>query len=320
MPFHRNSDGTRTFSCRATRLNRCFGLTGADDGRAYNRAVVADSSTGAWATDSLGRFMNGSYFKIHAGGSDPHPCTSTMDAAQQIACLTEADPCSLGIGSRQVAPPASNKALAVGGVFPTDDNVLNLGGPAYPLAGRLYLTTLVGFSNLHGGESELAACFGDSALVRPIMNGLGLYPMPNGAQCMDYPETTNSNTLPLPGCGSATNNNACVTSPPTLGPTRADIQGILNNACTSCHHGLTPPEGLDLTNVGAIIGTQAHQCQNKLRITPGNSALSYLVDKLVGVAQDGGCFSGAAMPPPNAPSLSNYDLLRITNWIDDGAQ
>ncbi len=64
-------------------------------------------------------------------------------------------------------------------------------------------------------------------------------------------------------------------------------------------------------------GVAAAGCAQKLRIVSGNAAQSYLVDKLLGAAQDGGCFSGRQMPL-GRPALAAADLATITNWINAG--
>jgi hypothetical protein len=93
------------------------------------------------------------------------------------------------------------------------------------------------------------------------------------------------------------------------------VQAILNAHCTNCHAGATPPAGLDWTNVRTQIGVAATQCPGKLRINSGNAAASYIVDKVKGAAQDGGCFGGQRMPR-NAPPLADSDVAIIVDWIN----
>jgi hypothetical protein len=100
-------------------------------------------------------------------------------------------------------------------------------------------------------------------------------------------------------------------------PTAADVQSILNANCISCHSGATPPRGLSLVDVRPVVGASAVECPLKLRIAPGDAAHSYLVDKIGGAAQDGGCFSGRQMPL-NKPPLAASDIALITAWISAG--
>lgn len=79
-----------------------------------------------------------------------------------------------------------------------------------------------------------------------------------------------------------------------------------------------PARGLDLVDVKTVVGVAAAGCPQKLRILPGNAAQSYLVDKLMGGAQDAGCFSGKQMPL-NKPPLAATELEVIRSWINAGA-
>jgi hypothetical protein len=102
-PFHRNSDGSQTFQCRATRANRCFGIPAGGDGRAYGKPLVVPIGIrpAQNAPDSLGRLMTASFFRIHAlmpGSTNPGgPICQTLDDMQQIACLADSDWCSIGV-------------------------------------------------------------------------------------------------------------------------------------------------------------------------------------------------------------------------------
>jgi len=104
----------------------------------------------------------------------------------------------------------------------------------------------------------------------------------------------------------------------TCTPTVAEVQSIINANCTSCHSGPTPARGLSLVDIKTSIGVPAAGCSAKLRIAPGQSAHSYIVDKIKGAAQDGGCFSGRQMPL-NRPALAASDIAIISAWIDAGA-
>jgi hypothetical protein len=52
--------------------------------------------------------------------------------------------------------------------------------------------------------------------------------------------------------------------------------------------------------------------------SPGGSVTSYLVDKILGGPQDGGCFVGDRMPA-GQPQLSPTDIAMFTSWIDASA-
>ena len=114
-----------------------------------------------------------------------------------------------------------------------------------------------------------------------------------------------------PGCADSTSVTVTCT------PSTADVQSIVNANCTSCHSGLTPPRGLSLVDVRAAIGVSAVECALKRRILSGSATQSYLVDKILGAAQDGGCFSGRQMPI-GKPPLSLADIALISSWINAG--
>ena len=58
-------------------------------------------------------------------------------------------------------------------------------------------------------------------------------------------------------------------------------------------------------------------CPTKSRITPGDALHSYMVDKIMGAAQDGGCFAGQRMPR-GLPPLGASDIALIAAWINAG--
>ncbi len=178
------------------------------------------------------------------------------DDTSQIGCLTDSDPCSLGYAGREsakgypgVADPITSvitptvqklKGLAVNGTTPYTppsisadadlglENLLAPGTPSplYPLARRLYFNTIYGFSNLQGGEMELAQCMGTDSVVGTAIQDHGFVKIPGGVKCIDYPEgqgtgtpapnVNGSGNVALGGCGAGTTNtNACTTFPLT---------------------------------------------------------------------------------------------------------
>ena len=74
---------------------------------------------------------------------------------------------------------------------------------------------------------------------------------------------------------------------------------------------------MSLVDVTVPVGVPAVECTQKLRIASGNSTQSYLVDKIMGAAQDGGCFSGKQMPL-GKPALAASDIATIASWINAG--
>lgn len=78
-----------------------------------------------------------------------------------------------------------------------------------------------------------------------------------------------------------------------------------------------PQEGLDLSagkSYGKLVGVTATQCNDgRKRVTPGDPANSYLIDKMMGVDL---CF-GTTMP--KLGSLSTPQITTVANWICAGA-
>jgi hypothetical protein len=217
-----------------------------------------------FAFDANRRFLTGSFYRIHSltAGASNVPDTTVgqsglcqeNDDTSQIGCLVDSDPCSIGYAGREAAKSfpglgtpsvpqsAPLKALAVNGTPPFTppsvsadpdlalENLLAPPGttPLYPFARRLYLSTIYGFGNLKGGESELAQCYANNAIVGPAMASHGFVAVPGGVQCLDYPEELPTSDTPaanvqgagnvaLGGCALAlTGQNACTVSPPVI--------------------------------------------------------------------------------------------------------
>jgi|HubBroStandDraft_2_1064218.scaffolds.fasta_scaffold35905_3 ABC-type phosphate transport system substrate-binding protein len=217
------------------------------------------TATFQFALDANKNIINGSFYRIHAkaAGANNVPDSSVgqtgicmeNDDTSQIGCLTDSDPCSVGYAGREAAKaypglgtpavPQSEplKALAVNGTPPFTPgadpdlglkNLLQPTGttPLYPLSRRLYFATIYGFSNLKGGEQELAQCYANNNIVGPAISNHGFVAVPGGVQCLDYPETAGtasplpniqgSGNIALGGCAAATDTNACTASPPVI--------------------------------------------------------------------------------------------------------
>ncbi len=221
-------------------------------------AASRGSTPFQFALDANARILSaGGFYRIHSntagqsygGDANTTGICQQNDDTSQIGCLTDSDPCSVGYAGRGAAQAfAGNvtantavseplKALAVNGTPPFTPggdpdlalkNLLQPAGtlPLYPLSRRLYLATIYGFSNLLGGESELAACYGNNNIVGPAITAKGFVAIPGGVQCLDYPETAGTGTpapnvqgagnVALGGCALATDSNACSVSPPSI--------------------------------------------------------------------------------------------------------
>ena len=96
-------------------------------------------------THSHGRLLPAAHHQRGPGGATP--CTRTT-SSEQIRCLAQASPCSVGITGFDGAPDPGAAAAPVAGIQPTIANIRRLitspaDPAAYPLGSRLLLNTMV---------------------------------------------------------------------------------------------------------------------------------------------------------------------------------
>ncbi len=94
----------------------------------------------------------------------------------------------------------------------------------------------------------------------------------------------------------------------------ADIQPIFTTNCIQCHTD-THPTGLDLRegmSYNLLVNMSSTNYAPNLRIEPFSLENSVLWNKI----NDTGVFGGQ-MPPTQM--LSNFDILKIEAWIEQGA-
>ena len=103
------------------------------------------------------------------------------------------------------------------------------------------------------------------------------------------------------------------------------VSAVLASSCSPCHTGAPGYPGSDpMSEFGdaeaaydLIVGHPAAETGGTLnRVTPGDSANSYLVQKLRGTHGTAG--SGAQMPE-NGPYLEEATIVAIEQWVDAGA-
>ena len=106
----------------------------------------------------------------------------------------------------------------------------------------------------------------------------------------------------------------------SMGASLSDIQDdIFTPACGfgGCHDSFTAAGDLDLSTAQAsfdeLVGIDS-LCGTAVRVVPGDSDASYLMDKL----GDGASPCGIVMPI-GAAQLSDGELADIRSWIEDGA-
>lgn len=133
------------------------------DGRVYNHVLrdaagnpVKITRPNPFALGNINTPLIGSFYRIHTtrsllASAGTKTCQRD-DATEQVGCLVQASPCSLGFagGDAVTQNPGGTVGLRVNGVLPDTTSIQNLvtaAGPVYPFARKLYVNTLRGFEN-----------------------------------------------------------------------------------------------------------------------------------------------------------------------------
>ena len=140
-----------------------------------------------------------------------------------------------------------------------------------------------------------------------------------GGSCVD----TSSDPANCGACGKVCSNHACTggTCGCGAGVTfGAQVQPILTANCASagCHTGNRPAGSLALgsgASYAALVNVASSSaCTSLVRVKPGATTQSYLMNKLTDTA----ICSGTQMPKTGT-SLSSAQLALISGWICEGA-
>lgn len=145
----------------------------------------------------------------------------------------------------------------------------------------------------------------------------------NGTLCDGFCVDTQSSDTHCGACGnacepgSACNGGACACG--TAVSFAADVQPIFTANCATqaCHGGRRATEGLNLESgqaYGNLVNVPSRQCSSRLRVEPGSTRQSYLMNKLTGTDL---CF-GTAMPKAGT-TLPQVEIDAISAWICGGA-
>ncbi len=111
----------------------------------------------------------------------------------------------------------------------------------------------------------------------------------------------------------------------TIEPNLASIQAqIFDRSCaaSSCHDANLPAANLNLSDAVAsgenLVDVNSVQVPSELRVAPGDSGASYLMNKILGVDMA----AGTQRMPLNAAGivLCTPQIDAIQQWIDDGAE
>jgi len=209
------------------------------DGRTYNLHLY--KADGTYQTDIRNRPISGSFHRIHSTRTLNLPDTSVngctqLNATEQIGCLAQASPCSIGYAGREAAVyPVGGTALVggikVAGREPSIDCIEKLD---YVITRKLYLNTMIGFENVTGDESEILQDYTNPAVINPIMTARGFIPVP--APVQTYCEDINEMTL-CPTLGLTTNVDACANNAAPIPGSPECGNGVVE-AAEACDAGL----------------------------------------------------------------------------------
>jgi hypothetical protein len=271
VPVDLANSTSSCFSDKSTVCSVQSRSLGNPDGRIYNihmrDGTFSDNATLGYAQYNIAAISATTFTDFVGGYSRIHqvetmlPGTATqcqlVDMTDQIGCLAQADPCSIGFagdGSKSwparspinTNGPVGMLALRVDQIAPAPATVQLLGLTGeYQASRKLYLSSLVGFQNIPStttGPSELELANFEAQGSGSTFNGIvgtdGFFTLgstsPNGTDnqfCEDFNEDNLCNGgKGAAGALGATNTNAC------LG-IHAGIPTIANTAFTICGDG-----------------------------------------------------------------------------------
>ena len=127
----------------------------------------------------------------------------------------------------------------------------------------------------------------------------------------------------LAACGAGNGEGLDASGRPVSGPPMAssDFQEIQDTIftpiCTQCHVGANAPQGLRLdaaNSYAMLVNVASAESPGTLRVSPGNPAASYIVQKIEGTAA-----VGVRMPANGPPYLPQDRIDLVKRWITAGA-
>jgi chitinase len=235
------------------------------------------------------------YFVVRARDEAGNIDENQVEVSATTPNVGDEDPPTFG--GIKSASASGSSALSLSWVAATD----NVSGPEGILY-RVYVSQNAGAQNF--AVPTLSTAKGAlTALVTGLAASTTYHIV---VRAEDGAGNEESNTIELAGTTGA---------PVTLS---AGVQPLFTANCTNagCHGRVNPKEGLDLRagkSYSDLVGVPSAQCSNRMRVSAGNSAASYLVDKLTGTS----LCSGSKMP--KSGSLSPAEIQTVIDWIDLGA-
>ena len=287
VPIDSNHGSSQCVATKATVAAFASRAVNTADGRAFNLHMrdgsATDGSVGyvqqhiTTATSVLSLDFVGGYSRIHeveAAVAGLSGC-QLVDATDQIGCLAQADPCSIGYagdtsrtwGARHPGGAVASNvdAMRVNQVSPTATTVQLLGKAGeYPLARKLYFSSLIGFAavatSAFPDELALGKFEAVASNINPILTQNGFFTLgsqsPMGADtpfCEDFNQTGVCGATAFP-----TNDNACTRSPAGIpGESGSDP---VNHPTTSTVCGNGTQEAFEECDDGANNGVSGDNC------------------------------------------------------------
>jgi hypothetical protein len=177
LPVNLDNPAAPNFNCLSNspvpasppvRDSRVYNLLVVDGNGKYVRDSYVNPNLPGLATIRQNRVVS-AFYRLHTsqttylGGFPTGINCKKLSSTEQIGCLVEANPCSIGFAGREAVDNILNMAFQVQGIKPTAANISNLvngsGGPVYPISRKLWLNALNGFGSVTGDQNSLLSCF-----------------------------------------------------------------------------------------------------------------------------------------------------------------
>jgi len=123
-------------------------------------------------------------------------CCDKFDSTDQIGCLADADPCSIGFSGRTALDQTLVTSTTTESVFGASlagigNRQACIANVTYPLARKVFINSVPGFENATTAEQELAKCFsgnvaGGAAQFASLLSSGGLFPLTAGPACQTF--------------------------------------------------------------------------------------------------------------------------------------
>jgi len=177
------------------RDSRVYNLLVVDAGGKYVRDNYINPNLPTLAAVRQNRVVS-AFYRLHVSQTTSQGSFATgincqkFSSTEQIGCLVEANPCSIGFAGREAVDNVLNMAMQIESIKPTAASISNLvngsGLPVYPISRKLWLNALSGFSSVTGDEATLLKGFqgllpgAPLSLIDSIVRSRNFVPVPAG--------------------------------------------------------------------------------------------------------------------------------------------